>query len=146
MTTDPESGFGQWSDRSSFEPQAIHSSGGERGRGSDAGSSIIAVTTTPTLEGWSIQEYKEVVCGEAVVGTGLGTSIAQFVTTLTGTRTNESEIRLREARTIAINELRAEAEAAGANAVVGVDLDYEYCNGVILVSASGTAVTVRELG
>ncbi len=45
MTTDPESGFGQWSDRSSFEPQAIHSSGGEPGRDPDAGSSIIAVPT-----------------------------------------------------------------------------------------------------
>ena len=30
----------------------------------------------------------------------------------------------------------------GANAVVGVDLDYEVINNMLMVSASGTAVTV----
>jgi Fe-S cluster assembly ATP-binding protein len=35
------------------------------------------------------------------------------------------------------------AQAIGANAVVGVDLDYEVINNMLMVSASGTAVTLR---
>ena len=34
------------------------------------------------------------------------------------------------------------ARQKGANAVVGVDLDYEVINNMLMVSASGTAVTV----
>ena len=44
----------------------------------------------------------------------------------------------------ALVELRA--QALGANAVVGVDLDYEVLgqnNGMLMVSASGTAVVVE---
>jgi uncharacterized protein YbjQ (UPF0145 family) len=34
------------------------------------------------------------------------------------------------------------AQALGANAVVGVDLDYEVINNMLMVSASGTAVVL----
>ena len=43
-------------------------------------------------------------------------------------------------------ELQQNAQALGANAVVGIDLDYEVLgqgNGMLMVSASGTAVVVE---
>jgi uncharacterized protein YbjQ (UPF0145 family) len=42
--------------------------------------------------------------------------------------------------------MEAEAQSLGADAVVGVDLDYEVLgaqNGMLMVSASGTAVKLR---
>jgi uncharacterized protein YbjQ (UPF0145 family) len=36
--------------------------------------------------------------------------------------------------------MEAHARDVGANAVVGVDLDYEVINNMLMVSASGTAV------
>ena len=45
-------------------------------------------------------------------------------------------------RETAFRELEERAAATGANAVVGVDLDYEVINNMLMVSASGTAVTV----
>jgi uncharacterized protein YbjQ (UPF0145 family) len=45
-----------------------------------------------------------------------------------------------------VQELTERARALGANAVVGVDLDYEVLgqgNGMLMVSASGTAVVVE---
>lgn len=49
---------------------------------------------------------------------------------------------------IALQELEQRAAELGGNAIVGVDLDYEVlgqANGMLMVSASGTAVVV-ELG
>jgi uncharacterized protein YbjQ (UPF0145 family) len=42
-----------------------------------------------------------------------------------------------------LQELEDKARAAGGNAVVGVDLDYEVINNMLMVSASGTAVTLE---
>ncbi|MGH7527295.1 MAG: heavy metal-binding domain-containing protein, partial [Gemmatimonadales bacterium] len=53
------------------------------------------------------------------------------------------------AKDIALKEMQDEAARLGANAVVGVDLDYETINvgsggGMLMVSASGTAVVVSQ--
>ena len=59
--------------------------------------------------------------------------------------TGEDRI-LRKARQIALDELSEQAREIGANAVVGIDLDYEVLgekNGMLMVSASGTAVVVE---
>jgi uncharacterized protein YbjQ (UPF0145 family) len=63
-----------------------------------------------------------------------------------GGRSAAYEKELAKARKIAIDEMIEAAGAMGANAVVGVDLDYEVLgttNGMLMVSASGTAVVVR---
>ena len=60
-------------------------------------------------------------------------------------RTYEKE--LQRARDIALKELKERAQELGANAVVGVNLDYEVLgekNGMLMVSASGTAVVVES--
>lgn len=55
---------------------------------------------------------------------------------------------MQRARDIALQELEVRALALGANAVVGLDLDYEVLgqgNGMLMVSASGTAVMVEPI-
>ena len=50
------------------------------------------------------------------------------------------------ARTQALYELEQRAQSMGANAVVGIDIDYEVLgadNGMLVVTASGTAVVVE---
>ena len=52
---------------------------------------------------------------------------------------------LQKAREEALKELEQRAAAMGANAVIGVDIDYEVLgadNGMLMVTASGTAVVV----
>ena len=49
------------------------------------------------------------------------------------------------ARQAALQEMQEQAQKLGANAVVGVDLDFEVLgqgNGMLMVSASGTAVVL----
>ena len=76
------------------------------------------VTTTPSVEGHNIVEYKGIVFGEVIAGV------------------NEQ----------AVAEMQQRAFEMGANAVVGVDIDYEVLgtdNGMLMVTASGTAVVIQ---
>ncbi|MEM6387150.1 MAG: heavy metal-binding domain-containing protein [Pseudomonadota bacterium] len=100
------------------------------------------VTTTPSVEGKSIKSYHGVVVGEAILGANVFRDIFASITDIVGGRSGAYEASLAEARQTALGELEARAVQAGGNAVVGVDLDYEVINNMLMVSASGTAVTV----
>ncbi|MDH1701295.1 heavy metal-binding domain-containing protein [Comamonas terrigena] len=104
------------------------------------------VTTTPTIEGRSITRYCGVVAGEAILGANMFKDMFAGIRDLVGGRSATYERELQKAREIALRELQERAAALGANAVVGVDLDYEVLgqgNGMLMVSASGTAVVVQ---
>ncbi len=103
------------------------------------------ITTTHTIEGKSITRYCGVVAGEAILGANLFKDLFAGVRDLVGGRSAAYERELQRARDIALAELEQHARELGANAVVGVDLDYEVLgqtNGMLMVSASGTAVVV----
>ena len=100
------------------------------------------VTTTQSVEGRQITGYHGIVVGEAILGANVFRDIFAGITDIIGGRSGAYEEELQKAREIALGELEDRARAAGANAVVGVDLDYEVINNMLMVSASGTAVTV----
>ncbi|MEW5887024.1 MAG: heavy metal-binding domain-containing protein [Pseudomonadota bacterium] len=101
------------------------------------------VTTTPHIEGQRITRYCGVVTGEAILGANVFKDLFAGIRDLVGGRSATYERELQKARDIALAELQQRAQELGANAVVGVDLDYEVMgqgNGMLMVSASGTAV------
>ena len=100
------------------------------------------VTTTPSIEGRTVDVYHGVVAGEAILGANVFRDIFAGITDIVGGRSGAYEASLAKARRTAIAELEENARRMGANAVVGVDLDYEVINKMLMVSASGTAVTV----
>ena len=104
------------------------------------------VTTTPGIDGRRITKYCGVVAGEAILGANLFKDLFAGLRDLVGGRSATYERELQRARDIAIEEMQQKAAELGANAVVGVDLDYEVLgqgNGMLMVSASGTAVVVE---
>lgn len=101
------------------------------------------VTTTPSIEGHQITGYHGVVSAEAILGANLFKDMFAGVRNIVGGRSTAYEKELRKAQGIALEELERNAVDAGANAVVGVDLDYEtISDGMLMVTASGTAVTI----
>ena len=101
------------------------------------------LTTTPTIEGRTIVEYKGVVFGEVIVGVNFLKDIAASIRDIVGGRSNTYEQEMVKARTTAMEELSLRAQALGADAVVGIDIDYEVLGqngGMMMVTASGTAV------
>ena len=104
------------------------------------------LTTTPSMEGKKITRYCGVVAGEAVLGANIFKDMFASVRDIVGGRSGTDENELRKARQIALDELSEQARELGANAVVGIDLDYEVLgekNGMLMVSASGTAVVIE---
>lgn len=104
------------------------------------------VSTTSTLEGRSITTYHGVVFGETIIGANIFKDIFASIRDIVGGRSGSYENVLREARQTALEEMTQQASALGANAVIGVDFDYEtlgQTNGMIMVIATGTAVTYR---
>ena len=104
------------------------------------------VTTTPGLDGKTVERYLGIVTGEAILGANIFRDLFAGIRDIVGGRSGAYEKELAEARNIAIQEMTAAAQQMGANAVVGVDLDYEVLgqnNGMLMVTASGTAVVVK---
>ncbi|MFY0685543.1 MAG: heavy metal-binding domain-containing protein [Cyclobacteriaceae bacterium] len=101
------------------------------------------LTTTNTIEGQSISHYYGMVTGEAIIGANVFKDVFAAITDVVGGRSGAYENALKEAKEIATREMTAEAQRLGANAVIAIDLDYETVgksNGMLMVSASGTAV------
>ncbi len=98
------------------------------------------ITTTPNIEGKTITAYKGIVVGEAILGANVIRDVFAGITDILGGRSGAYEEELAKARKTALSEMEEQAVALGAGAVVGVDLDYEVINNMLMVSASGTAV------
>jgi uncharacterized protein YbjQ (UPF0145 family) len=110
------------------------------------GTKTMIVTTTPSVEGKRITKYCGVVAGEAILGANIFKDLFAGIRDLVGGRSATYEAELQRARDMALSELQDRARELGANAIVGTDLDYEVLgsnNGMLMVSASGTAVVME---
>ena len=104
------------------------------------------ITTTPTIDGKQITEYKGLVFGEVVSGANFIRDFLASITDVIGGRSGAYESKLNSARKEALAELEQEAKKIGANAVVGVSIEYQSMGGdkgMFIVVATGTAVVVR---
>lgn len=103
------------------------------------------VTTTPTIEGLIIREYKGVVTGETIIGANIVKDFFAGIRDIVGGRSASYEQVLREAKDTSMKEMMERAQALGANAVVGIDIDYETIganSSMLMVATSGTAVVI----
>ena len=104
--------------------------------------------TTSSLQGREIDAYLGIVFGDAISGVNLVKDFMAGIRDLVGGRSETYERELGNARDAAMRALTAQAEALGADAIIGIDLDYEVLgsnNGMLMVSASGTAVRLKPL-
>ena len=103
------------------------------------------LTTTPSIEGKQIVNYHDVVFGEVITGINFVKDFFAGIRNFVGGRSGSYEDELMKARENALREMEQRAAEKGANAVIGIDIDYEVLgqdNGMLMVTASGTAVTV----
>lgn len=104
------------------------------------------VTTTPSIEGRQITDYLGIVFGEVISGVDFVKDFAAGLSNFFGGRSGTYEEELIRAREQAVSEMQQRAYQLGADAVIGVDIDYEVLgtnNGMLMVTASGTAVRYR---
>ncbi|MCK3657769.1 hypothetical protein A4G18_03355 [Pasteurellaceae bacterium Pebbles2] len=105
------------------------------------------ITTTHSIEGKQIVEYKELVFGEVVAGANFIRDFFAGLTDIFGGRSGSYERKLTSSRQDALNEMIENAQRLGANAVVGVEVSYTSIGtgtkSMFMITASGTAVVVR---
>ena len=104
------------------------------------------ITTTPTIEGREIVEYKGIVFGEIIAGVNFVKDFMAGLTNIFGGRSSSYESEIVNARANALNEMEQRAFQMGANAIVGVKVDYETLGeggSMLMVTATGTAVVIR---
>lgn len=104
------------------------------------------ITTTPSIEGKKIVAYRGIVFGEVISGVDFVKDFTAGLSNFFGGRSKTYEEELLNARRNALIEMEQRAYDLGANAIVGVDIDYEVLgsdNGMLMVTASGTAVVVE---
>ena len=65
----------------------------------------VLITTTPSVEGYKIQQYMGVVTGEAILGANIFRDMFAGIRDVIGGRVGSYEAELRKARDIALNEL-----------------------------------------
>ena len=103
------------------------------------------LSTTPTIEGHTIREYKGVVTGETIIGANIVRDFFAGIRDVVGGRSASYEEVLIEAKETSLKEMTRRAQALGANAVVGIDIDYETIGNsgsMLMVATSGTAVVL----
>lgn len=83
------------------------------------------LTTTNTIEGHPVKEYKGIVTGETIIGANALKDFMAGLTDFFGGRSTTYEKVLIEGKDTALRELQERAVQMGANAVIGIDLDYE---------------------
>lgn len=103
-------------------------------------------TTTSVIQGREVEAYLGVVFGDSVLGVNAFKDFLGGLRDIVGGRSGTYERELGTARDVAMQNLTAQAQALGADAILGIDIDYEVLgsnNGMLMVTASGTAVRLR---
>lgn len=106
---------------------------------------LILLTTGFDFEGYKIIQYKDIISGECVLGTGFLSEFDASFSDLTGTKSKLFSSKLREAKNHAIYNLQESCYILGGNAIIGIKFDYiTFINNMIGVIANGTAVVVEK--
>ena len=103
------------------------------------------VVTTPYVPGYKVVKVLGIVTGLVPRTRGMGGKIVASFQSLFGGEVSAFTSEMEKARQEAIDRMVGKAKALGANAVIGVDLETtEIFSGVVLISATGTAVVVEK--
>ena len=106
------------------------------------------VTTTNSIEGYTVKRYLGVVNANVVIGTNLFSDIAASLTDVFGGRSGSYKSKLNTIYDEVMKELTEKAKSYHADAIVGLHVDFDEVSGggksMLMVSASGTAVTLEK--
>ncbi|GGH25038.1 YbjQ family protein [Paenibacillus segetis] len=102
------------------------------------------ISTTSSLEGIDILQYKGIISARVVTGTGIFSDFVADFSDMFGGRSGTYQKQLKSIYDEVIELLQSEAKKVSANAIIGVRIDHDEISGkgkqMFMVTASGTAV------
>lgn len=106
------------------------------------------ITTTPSIEGYSIKEYSGIVSSNIVIGTNAFSDIKASFTDVFGGRSGTYQSKMDDMFTTAKEALTEKALELGANAIVGYNIHYQELagkgKGMLMINATGTACKIEK--
>ncbi|HEX6042282.1 YbjQ family protein [Longimicrobium sp.] len=110
----------------------------------------LLLTTTSSLDGWTIEEYLGPVSAEVVVGTGLFTDFFSSWTDFFGMESRAHQSKLDQIKERALATIEYKGLRLGATAVIGLRVDHDEISAggksLLMVTAMGTAVRASRAG
>ncbi|MEM2889117.1 MAG: heavy metal-binding domain-containing protein [Candidatus Bathyarchaeia archaeon] len=103
----------------------------------------VLVVTTPTIPGYRIRRVLGMVTGMTARTRGVGGKFVAGIQSMVGGEVSAFTYEIEKARTEALQRVKEQAHQMGANAVVGLDMESSDLQGIIIISASGTAVVIE---
>lgn len=106
----------------------------------------IQISTTDTLEGYTIEKYIDVINSECIMGTGFFNEISAGISDTMGNRISSYEEVLRQCQEIALNKLKEKAIYMGGNGLIGVRFSCSTASqNAIFIVMMGTVVKVSKV-
>lgn len=103
-------------------------------------------TTGFGFEGYRIVEYRDVVSGEVVLGTGTFTELGLQISDITGKTSETIAEKINAAKEQALFNLKNRAMLEGGNAVMGISYNMlNLADNMLVISANGTAVVIEKI-
>lgn len=110
--------------------------------------SNILVTTTNSIEGYTIIKYYEMISERVVVGAGAFSEVFAAFTDVFGGRSTKFENRLAELNNDAMGLIKMSAKRLGANAVISTSIDIDEISGkgtqMFMITVCGTPVFIKK--
>lgn len=105
------------------------------------------LTTGFDFSGYIIKEYKGLVSGECVIGTGILSDFLSGFSDLTGTKSKAYSEKMKEVKKEALNEMIVESVNRGGNAIIGISYSHVTFAGsnMIGISVNGTSVCLEKV-
>lgn len=102
-------------------------------------------TTTNTVEGYKITGYFGLVGSEVVNGVNFTKDFGAGIRNFIGGRNGGYEKEILKAKKDAYEELVDRASQLGADAVIGIQVNFETLNQMLVLTMDGTAVKLEKL-
>lgn len=105
------------------------------------------LTTGYDFHGYEIEEYKGLVSGECVIGTGIMADLFSDFSDLTGSKSKTFSDKMKEIKHDAMNEMIKDSVKIGGNAIIGISYDHITFSGknMIGISVNGTSVKIKKI-
>ena len=105
------------------------------------------LTTGYDFHGYEIEEYKGLVSGDCVIGTGIMAELFSDFSDLTGSKSKTFSNKMKEIKQDALNEMIEDSIKLGGNAVIGIQYDHITFSGknMIGISLNGTSVKIKKI-
>lgn len=110
---------------------------------------IDVITTTSSLEGWSVSSYHGVVSCQMVIGANIFTDVFASFRDFFGGAAKGYQRELQRMEVVALTQLKDKALRAGGNVILGLKMDFDEVSGggksMFMLSVVGTAATASPM-